>query len=96
MGRRRLTVLVVPLTVALAACGEPINPAPNLQPTPVPARTSWALSHRVVESEDLKITGHNIGHYDEATYVNVGQDANGFAWRAMSPCPCPVRVVRRP
>ena len=54
------------VAVALASCGGPINPTPNLPPTPVPARTTWGLGYRVVESEAVMITGQSIG-CDEGT-----------------------------
>jgi hypothetical protein len=61
----------------LTACTGPGDSTPESTPTPVPARISWALSHRVTESAGLKVTGHSIGHYDESTSVRLGRDADG-------------------
>jgi hypothetical protein len=32
----------------------------------------------VKESDRIQITGGNIGHYDESSYLSLGRDANGF------------------
>lgn len=79
--RSRVRLVLVGLVVALTGCSGPTDPPPEPDPhatSDVPARTSWALSHRVKESDTIRITGGNIGHYDEATYLSLGQDANGL------------------
>ena len=44
----------------------------------MPARLSWTLSHRVTESDAVKVTGHDAGHYDESTDVSLGRDSSGL------------------
>ena len=64
---------------SLAACSGPGDSIPESPSTPVPARSHWALSHRVLESADVQVTGHRISHYAESTTVGLGRDANGGA-----------------
>ena len=83
MRRWRRTVPAALCVALLTACTvPPLDPTsdPELEPPPAPppARTNWALSHRVIESYGLQITGHNIGHYEEATYLSLGRDASDF------------------
>lgn len=67
------------LLVALPACSAPTQLPPEGLSTPeVAARTSWVLSRTVSESEGIRITGGNMGHYDEATHLSLGRDANGL------------------
>jgi hypothetical protein len=71
-----VTVLVgAVLTACSGSFGPPLDP--DDPASGVPARTSWTLSHRVVESDAIRITGGSMGHYDESTSLSVGRDGNG-------------------
>ena len=77
----RVQLVLVGLVIALTGCSGPVDPPPEPDPhaTPdVPAGISWVLSHRVTESDRIRITGGNMGHYDESTYLSLGRDANGL------------------
>jgi hypothetical protein len=69
------------ITPGVVGCEQPTDPPPDARVDPAqnpPARTTWVLGHRVVESDGIRIVGKRIGHYDEATSVSLGRDADGF------------------
>lgn len=84
-GRRGTGLLLLAATLALlGGCAggapRPVGPAPN-QP---PARTTWALHHRVVESADLHVIGHGISSYDEYTGVSLGRGGDESCYVSVS------------
>lgn len=78
MRSRRFTLLVVTTTATLVvACAAPSDRPVEAEPNRPPTRTGWALQHRLLESEDLHVTGSRVGHYDESTGVSVGRSDGG-------------------
>lgn len=94
MRSRRFTLLVVTTTATLVvACAAPSDRPVEAEPNRPPTRTGWALQHRLLESEDLHVTGSSVGH---TTSQRVSASAGATAGPSRVPyrCPCLVRAVR--
>jgi hypothetical protein len=46
-------------------------------PARPPARTTWALHHRVLESDDLRVVSRRLDAYEESTGVSRGTSHGG-------------------
>lgn len=77
VNRRRAALLIVTVLVATSGCTGPADPPVEVDRTGPPLRTSWALTHTVGESKNLRVIGTQISHYEESTQVAGGRDASG-------------------
>jgi hypothetical protein len=73
----RLVAAVLLLVAVVPACTHTVEAPPEPADAELSVRTSWMLGHRVRESDRIVITGGSMGHYDESTYLSLGQDAYG-------------------
>ncbi|WP_375425636.1 hypothetical protein [uncultured Friedmanniella sp.] len=83
-GPRRSSLAVVAALALLTGCGGPADLMVDRPLDQPDVRTTWALRHRVVESDGLRITHRSISAFEESTGVSLGPGQDDSCYVSVS------------